>query len=189
MKIHALITAVASIISLIGSLIANLATHDSLLVIALSVLFVQWHAQRRRQERALEKQAVLATMRDLSEEVTLLSCSEVANSHPELRCELHIFERTVVRCLADLHHRRPGAPTLATIERCVTVVAPQVLATVKEFDDKLTLQSACRQFRHMSQRLLPRLDSTAPAVDTQFALNTRPSARKAPAFSSPFSSR
>jgi hypothetical protein len=184
MKIHALITAVASIISLIGSLIANLAAHDSLLLIALTVLFVQWHAQRRRQEKAQEKQAVLATMRDLSEEVTLLSCSEVANSHPELRCELHIFERTVVRCLADLHHRRPGAPNLATMERCVTVLAPQLLAAVKEFDDKLTLQSACRQFRHMSQRLLPKLANTDQAADTQFALNSRLSHRKEPVFSS-----
>jgi hypothetical protein len=182
MKIHALITAVASLISLIGSLIANLKAHDSLLLVILAALFVQWHAQRRRQARAGEQRERLATMRNLSEEVTLLSCSEVANRHPELRCELHIFERTVVRCLADLHHGRPGAPALSLIQRYVTVVAPPLLTTVQAFDDKLTLQSACRQFRHMSQRLLPDIGNGSP--ETQFALNARPSTRRLAAVAS-----
>jgi hypothetical protein len=173
MKIHALITAVASLVSLIGSLIANLAAHDSLLLVALTALFVQWHAQRRRQERAIERQLTLATMRNLSEEATLMSCSEVANRHPELRCELHIFERTVVRCLADLHHGRPGAPALSMIQRCVTVIAPPLLAAVQEYDDKITLQSVCRQFRHMSQRLLPKIAENPLTADTQFAVNTK----------------
>jgi len=173
MKIHALVTAVASLVSLIGSLIANLAAHDSLLVIALSALFVQWHAQRRRQRRISEQQAALATMRSLSEEVTLLSCSELANRHPELRCELHIFERTVVRCLADAHHGRPGAPSLSTIERCVKGIAPPLLEAMQTYDDKVTLQSVCRQFRHMSERLLPKIANSDLGGDTQFARNTR----------------
>ena len=48
MKIHALTTAVAALVSLVGSLMANLAARDLVLVIALATLFVQWHAQRRR---------------------------------------------------------------------------------------------------------------------------------------------
>src|ERR1700751_668020 len=135
MKIYALITAVASLVSLIGSLIANLAAHDSLLLIALSALFVQWHAQRRRQQRTSEQQAALATMRSLSEEVALLSCSELANRHPELRCELHIFERTVGHRLADAHHGRPGAPSLSAIQRCVRLTAPPLLQAVQTYDD------------------------------------------------------
>jgi len=168
MKIYALATAVASIVSLVGSWMANLAAHESLLLIALAALFVQWHAQRRRQTRAEEQRASLATMRSLSEEAALLSCSQVASSHPELRCELRIFERAVVHCLADLHHGRSGAPSLSVIQRCVTVVAPPLLAAVQTYDDKLTLQSVCRQLRQMSERLLPR---AASATDTQFALN------------------
>jgi hypothetical protein len=182
MKIHALITAVASLVSLIASLLANLAALDSLLLIVLAALFVQWHAQRQRQARSREQEAALATMRNLSEEAALLTCSELANRHPELRCELHIFERAVVRCLADAHHGRKGAPSLTTIHRCVTVIAPQLLTAVQTFDDKLTLQSACRQFRHMSQRLLPKIaGSSDVGLDTQFAFNDRRSTRKEPA--------
>jgi hypothetical protein len=181
MKIHALITAVASLVSLVGSLIANLAAHDSLLLIALTALGVQWHAQRRRQTRSKEQQETLATMRSLSEEVALLTCSEVANRHPELRCELHIFERTVVRCLADAHHGRAGAPSLSTIQRCVRVIAPPLLVAVQTYDDKVTLQSVCRQYRHMSQRLLPKIAGNDLAADTQFAFNGKVSNRREPA--------
>jgi hypothetical protein len=171
MKIYALMTAVAAIVSLAGSLMANLAAHESVLLIAVTVLFVQWHAQRRRQVRTKEQRALLATMRGLSEEAALLGCSQVATHHPELRCELHIFERTVVRCLADLHHGRSGAPALSVIQRCVMVIAPPLLAAVQTYDDKLTMQSACRQFRQMSQRLLPKIPSGAWATDTQFAFD------------------
>jgi hypothetical protein len=171
MKIHALTTAVASLVSLVGSLMANLAAHDSLLLIALTALFVQWHAQRRRQIRTSEQRALLATMRSLSEEAALLSCSQVATRHPELRCELHIFERAVVRCLADLHHGRTGAPALSVIQRCVTVIAPPLLAAVQTYDDKLTLQSVCRQFRQMSHRLLPKIPNGVSATNLQFAFN------------------
>ena len=171
MKIHALTTAVAAIVSLVGSLLANLAAHDSLLLVALGALFAQWHAQRRRQVRTKEQRARLVAMRSLSEEAAILSCSQIATCHPELRCELHIFERTVVRCLADLHHGRSGGAALSVIQRCVRVTAPSLLATVQTYDDKLTLQSVCRQFRQMSQRLLPRISNGVPATDTQFAFN------------------
>jgi hypothetical protein len=181
MKIHALTTAVASLVSLVGSLLANVAVHDALLLVALVVLFVQWHAQRRRQTRTQEQRALLATMRRLSEEAAFLSCSEIATRHPELRCELHIFERTVVRCLADLHHGRAGAPALSLIQRCVTVIAPPLLVAVQTYDDKVTLQSVCRQFRQMSQRLMANVPDGILATDTQFALNSRLSNRRAPA--------
>jgi len=181
MKIQALTTAVAAIVSLVGSLMANLAAREALLLIALTVLFVQWHAQRRRQMRTKEQRALLATMRGLSDEVALLSCSQVATRYPELRCELHIFERTVVRCLADLHHGRAGVPALSVIQRCVTVIAPSLVTAVQTYDDKLTLQSACRQFRQMSQRLLPRIHDGASAADTQFALDGELSNRRGPA--------
>jgi type II secretory pathway pseudopilin PulG len=170
MKIYAVITAVASLVSLVGSWMANLAAHESVLLIALAALFVQWHAQRRRQVRTSQQRAQLATMRSLSEEAALLSCSQVATSHPELRCELRIFERTVVRCLADLHHGRSGAPALPVIQHCVKVVAPTLLAAVQTYDDKLTLQSVCRQFRQTSERLTPRIPNGVSAPDTQFAL-------------------
>ena len=171
MKIHALTTAMAALVSLVGSLMANLAARDLVLVIALATLFVQWHAQRRRQIRTMEQRALLATMRSLSEEAALLSCSQVATCHPELRCELHIFERTVVHSLADLHHGRTGAPALSVIQRCVKVIAPPLLAAVQTYDDKLTLQSVCRQFRQMSQRLAPKIPNGASATDTQFAFS------------------
>jgi hypothetical protein len=171
MKIHALMTVVAAVVSLVGSLMANVAVHDSLLLVALTALFVQWRAQRRRQMRTKEQRALLATMRSLSEEAALLSCNQVATCHPELRCELHIFERTVVRCLADLHNGRTDIPALSVIQRCVTVIAPSLLAAVQTYDDKLTLQSACRQFRQMSERLLPKIPNGVSATDTQFAFN------------------
>jgi hypothetical protein len=101
--------------------------------------------------RTREQLALLATLRSLSEEAALIGCSQVATRHPELRCELHIFERAVVRCLADIHHGRTGAPALSVIQRCVKVVAPSLLVAVQTYDDKLTLQSACRQFGEMSQ--------------------------------------
>lgn len=173
MKIYAITTAGASIASLIGSLIAKLAAHDSLLLVALAVLFVQWHAQRHRQMRAQQQRAKLATMRSLSEEVALLSCSEIAARHPELRCELHIFERTVVRCLADAHHGRAGAPDLSLIQRCVTEIAPPLLVAVQTYDDKVTLQGVCRQFRQMSQRLLPRVHNGPPSSETHFAFSSK----------------
>jgi hypothetical protein len=174
MKIHALTTAVAALVSLIGSLMANVAARDALLLVAVIALFIQWHAQRRHQMRANEQRALLARMRNLSEEAALLSCNQVATSHPELRCELQIFERTIVRCLADLHHGRAGAPSLSVIQRCVTVIAPSLLAAVQTYDDKLTLQSACRQFRHMSEKLSPRIPDGLSA-ETQFAFNAEPS--------------
>jgi hypothetical protein len=177
MKIHALATAVVSLLSLIGALIAKLAAHDSLLLLALGALFVQWHAQRRRQMRRQERDATLTTMRKLSEDAVLLSCSQLATRHPELRCELHIFERAVVRSLADIHHGRPGAPPLALIHRYVTEMAPSLLRAVQEYDDKLTLQGVCRQFRRMSQRLLPRTAEADSAPDTQFAFSSGPSGR------------
>jgi hypothetical protein len=181
MKIYALTTAVASIVSLVGSLIANLDAHESLLLIALTALFVQWHAQRKRQMRTKDQRARLATMRSLAEEAALLGCSQVATCHPELRCELHIFERTVVRCLADLHHGRTGAPALSAIRRCVTVIAPALLAAVQMYDDKVTLQSVCRQFRQMSQRLLPRIRDDASSTDAQLAFNGELSNQREPA--------
>ena len=172
MKIHALMTAVAAIVSLVASLMANVAVHDSLLLVALATLFMQWHAQRRRQMRTKEQRALLATMRSLSEEAALLSCNQVATCHPELRCELHIFERAVVRCMADLHNGRTDIPALSVIRRCVMVIAPSLLAAVQTYDDKLTLQSACRQFRQMSERLLPRISSGVSAPETLFAFNS-----------------
>jgi hypothetical protein len=166
MKIHALTTAVASIVYLVGSLMADLAVRDSLLLIALTALLVQWHARRRRQLRTRDQRAQLATMRSLSEEAALLSCSQVASCHPELRCELRIFERTVIRCLADLHHGRTGAPALPVVQRCVTVLAPPLLAAVQTYDDKHTLESVCRQFRQMSERLLPEIPDAFARSDT-----------------------
>lgn len=184
MKIHAIVTAVVSLVSLIGALIARLAAHESLLLVVLGALFVQWHAQRRRQTRQKEQTERLSTMRSLSEEAVLLSCSELANRHPELRCELRIFERAVVRSLADLHHGRPGAPSLPLIYRYVTEMAPSLLRAVEEYDDKVTLQGVCRQFRRMSQRLLPRTPESELAPDTQFAFSdasaSRPRAALAP---------
>jgi len=159
---------------------ANLAAHDSLLLIALTALFVQWHAQRRRQMRTKEQHALLATMRSLGEEAALLSCNQVATGHPELRCELRIFERTVVRCLADLHHGRTGVPGLSVIQRCVTVIAPSLLAAVQTYDDKLTLQSVCRQFRQMSERLFPKVPNTVSATNNRFAFNHELSDQREP---------
>jgi hypothetical protein len=174
MKMYAVTTGVASLVSLVGSLMANLAARDSLLLIVLAALFIQWHAQRRRQVRTEQQRLALATMRSLSDEAALLSCSQVANAHPELRCELHIFERTVVHCLADLHHGRAGAPALAVVQRCVRVIAPPLLVAVQTYDDKLTLQSVCRQFRRMSERLLPeipnsQIPNSLSATDTHSA--------------------
>jgi len=181
MKIHALTTAVAALVSLVGSLMADLAAHESLLLIALTALLVQWHAQRRRQVRTGEQRALLATMRSLSEEAALLGCSQIATRHPELRCELRIFERTVVRCLADLHHGRAGAPALSVVQRCVRVIAPPLLATAQTYDDRLTLQSVCRQFRQMSQRLLPETANGVSGPDTECALGGKVSDQRDPA--------
>jgi hypothetical protein len=184
MKIHAITSAVAAIMSFIGSLMANLAARESLLVIVLAVLFVQWHAQRRRQIKTQQQQALVATMRSLSEEATFLSCSEIAARHPELRCEVHIFERTVVRCLADVHRGRAAVRDLSLIQRYVIEIAPQLLAAVQTYDDKVTLQGACRQFRLMSQKLLARSDNGVQAPDTQFAFNGRTSNRPGAAMAS-----
>ena len=183
MKINALATAVVSLLSLIGGLIAKLAAHDSLMLLALGALFVQWHAQRGRQSRRKEKDALLTTMRGLSEDAVLLSCSQIAVRHPELRCELRIFERAVVRSLADIHHGRPSAPPLLLIHRYVTEMAPSLLKAVQEYDDKLTLQGVCRQFRRMSQRLLPRTAEADAGPNTEFAFNTPSSHRRRPALS------
>ncbi len=184
MKIHALVTAVAAIVSLVGSLMANLAARESVLLIALTALFAQWHAQRRRQIRTKEQRALLATMRSLSDEAALLSCSQVATRYPELRCELRIFERTVVRCLADLHHGRAAAPALSVIRRCVTVIAPSLMTAVQTYDDRLTLQSVCRQFRQMSERLLPIIPNGVSETNTQFAFNEELSKQREPALAS-----
>jgi hypothetical protein len=178
MKINALITAVISLVSLGGSMMAKLAAHDSLLLIALAVLFVQWHAQRQRQTRRKARDAVLTTMRNVSEDAALLSCSELATRHPELRCELRIFERAVVRSLADIHHGRHGAPALAVVERCVSVLAPALLKAVQDYEnDRITLQSVCRQFRQMSHMLLPKTRDAASTQDTQFAFSNGPRRR------------
>ena len=112
MKINALITLAAAIVSSIGALLAKLAQYDFLLVIALAVLLAQWHAQRRRQDRKAARVAVLGEMHKLSEEAQLLGCSEIAVRHPELQCELRIFERAVLRSLADLYHGRQHATPL-----------------------------------------------------------------------------
>ncbi len=169
MKINALITLIAAAVSSIGALMAKLAQHDALLVVALFVLLAQWHAQRRRQERKAVQGALLATMHRLSEEVTLVGCNEIAVRHPELQCELRIFERAVIRSLADLHHARPHATPLSVIERFVIAKAPALLDALKTYDDKLTLQSVCQQFRLMSQRLLPQAPASIPSAETLFA--------------------
>jgi hypothetical protein len=49
-----------------------------------------------------------------------------------------------------------------------------LLEAVQTYDDKLTLQSACRQFRHMSEKLSPRMPDGLSA-ETQFAFNGQPS--------------
>src|SRR5258708_19448212 len=118
-----------------------------------------------------EGRGVVVAMGSGCEEAGRLSCNQVATCHPELRCELHICERTVVRCLADLHNGRTDIPALSVIQRCVTVIAPSLLVAVQTYDDKLTLQSACRQFRQMSERLLPKIPNGVSATDTQFAFN------------------
>ena len=181
MRIHALSTAAAPVASLVGSLMANRVAHDSLLVLALVVLLVQWYLQRRRQKRAQVQGALLATLRNLSEEASLLSCSEVASRHPELRCEVHIFERAVVRSLADLHHGRSGTPALSMIERFVTVTAPQLLKAIQIYDDKVTLQNVCRQFRLMSQQLLPKVPNAVSTVGPLTVLHTEAVSRPQPA--------
>jgi len=184
-KINALITLAAALISSIGALLAKLAQYDFLLVIALGVLLAQWHVQRRRQDRQKVQVAVLATMHRLSEEAQLLGCSQIAVSHPELQCELRIFERAVLRSLADIHHGRRHAPPLSVIERFVTTKAPALLEALKIYDDKLTLQSVCQQFRLMSQRLLPQAPATFPPTETLFAMSGNPSPE--PANTSPSS--
>lgn len=171
MKINALITLAAALISSIGALLAKLAQYDFLLVIALGVLLAQWHAQRRRQDRQKAQVAVLATMHKLSEEAQLLGCSQIAVSHPELQCELRIFERAVLRSLADIYHGRQRATPLSVIERFVTTTAPALLEALRIYDDKLTLQSVCQQFRLMSQRLLPQAPATFPPRETLFAMS------------------
>ena len=186
MKINALITLAAALISSIGALLAKLAEHDFLLVIALGVLLAQWHAQRRRQDRQKVQAAQLANMHKLSEEAQLLGCSPIAVRHPELQCELRIFERAVLRSLADIYHGRQHAIPVAVIERFVTTKAPALLEALKIYDDKLTLQSVCQQFRLMSQRLLPQALAPAsfPSAETLFAIpsNSSPeSANTAPA--------
>ena len=172
MKINALITLIAAAISSAGALIARLAQHDALLVVALFVLFAQWHAPRRRQERKQTQDAVLAVMRDLSEEVTLLGCSQIAVRHPELQCELRIFERAVIRSLADLHHGRAHTTPLSVIQRFVTEKAPALLQALNTYDDRLTLEGVCRQFRHMSQKLLPDAPTSMPRAETLFAVSS-----------------
>jgi hypothetical protein len=174
-KINALITLAAALISSIGALFAKLAQHDFLLVIALAVLLAQWHAQRRRQDRQKAQVAVLATMHKLSEEAQLLGCSQIAASHPELQCELRIFERAVLRSLADIYHGRQRATPLSVIERFVTTTAPALLEALRIYDDKLTLQSVCQQFRLMSQRMLPQAPATFPPTETVFARSGNPS--------------
>jgi len=169
-KINALITLIAAVISSVAALVARLAQHDALLVVALFVLLAQWHAQRRRQERRSSQQAVLATMRKLSEEVTLLGCNQIAVRHPELQCELRIFERAVIRSLADIHHGRAHTTPLSVIERFVTDKAPALLEALNTYEDKLTLQSVCRQFRHMSERLLPQAPASIPSAQTLLAV-------------------
>jgi hypothetical protein len=174
-KINALITLAAALISSIGALVAKLAQHDFLLVIALGVLLAQWHAQRRRQDRRKAQVAVLGTMHKLSEEAQLLGCSQIAVSHPELQCELRIFERAVLRSLADIYHGRQHATLLSVIERFVTTKAPALLEALRIYDDKLTLQSVCQQFRLMSQRLLPQAPATFPPTENLFATSGNPS--------------
>jgi hypothetical protein len=49
---------------------------------------------------------------------------------------------------------------------------------VQTYDDKVTLQSVCRQFRHMSQRLLEKIPTASSTADTQFAFNSRLSHRR-----------
>jgi hypothetical protein len=170
-KINALITLAAALVSSIGALLAKLAQHDILLVIALGVLFAQWHAQRRRQDRQKAQVAVLGTMHKLSEEAQLLGCSQIAVSHPELQCELRIFERAVLRSLADIYHGRQHATPLSVIERFVTTKAPALLEALKIYDDKLTLQSVCQQFRLMSQRMLPQAPASLPSAAALFAMS------------------
>jgi hypothetical protein len=109
-------------------------------------------------------------MRKLSEEVTLLGCSQIAVRHPELQCELRIFERSVIRSLADIHHGRLHTTSLSVIQRLVTAKAPALLEALNTYDDKLTLQSVCRQFRHMSERLLPQAPASVPSAETLFAI-------------------
>ena len=175
MKINALITLAAAIVSSIGALLAKLAQYDFLLVIALAVLLAQWHAQRRRQDRKKAQVAVLGEMHKLSEEAQLLGCSQIAVRHPELQCELRIFERAVLRSLADIYHGRQHATPLSVIQRFVTTKAPALLEAVTIYDDKLTLQSVCQQFRLMSQRLLPQAPATLPRADTLFAVSANAS--------------
>jgi hypothetical protein len=174
-KINALITLAAALVSSIGALLAKLAQHDFLLVIALGVLLAQWHAQRRRQDRQKVQAKELATLHNLSEEAQLLGCSQIAVSHPELQCELRIFERAVLRSLADLYHGRRHATPLPVIERFVTTRAPALLEALRIYDDKLTLQSVCQQFRLMSQRLLPQAPASFPPAETLFATSSHPS--------------
>lgn len=143
---------------------ADFAWHDGLLVAALLVLFVQWHAQRRRQARRAKQEALLAAMRALSEEAELLACTEMTVQYPELRRQLHIFERAVVRALANGHHGRPGAVPLSVIQRYVRETAPSLLAALREYGDPLTFQGVCRQFQVMSQRLVPESDAVVTVV-------------------------
>jgi hypothetical protein len=149
-----------------------LETKTSLLLAGLTLMFVWWHTERRRQTRRLSQEALLATMRALSDDVGLLACNSLGTTHPELRCELHIFERAVVRSLADLHHARACAAPLALIQRFVKVKAPALLATLNTCEDSLTLQSICRQFKFMSHRLMQRSHASAPANETLFAFVT-----------------
>lgn len=179
MKINALITLAAALVSSIGALLAKLAQYDFLLVIALAVLLAQWHAQRRRQDRQKAQVAVLATMHKLSEEAQLVGCSQIAVSHPELQCELRIFERAVLRSLADIYHGRQHTTPLAVIERFVTTKAPALLEALRVYDDKLTLQSVCQQFRLMSQRLLPQAPASFPRAQALFSMSGNPSTEPA----------
>jgi len=160
MRLELLSTAAAVATSSLVSWVADVALHDGLLFAALLVLLVQWQLQRRRQERRAKREALLASMRALSEEVELLVCDKVAVEYPELRRQLHIFERAVMRALASAHHGRAGAAPLCVIQRYVRETAPTLLAAVKEYGDPLTLQGVCRHFQLMSQRLLPQSESS-----------------------------
>jgi hypothetical protein len=168
-KINALLTVASTALSSLGAVMTNPVQRNGLLLLAVVVLFAQWHAHRRSQQRKKAHDALLATMHKLSEEAALLGCSEIAARHPELRCELRIFERAVMRSLADIHHGRLHAIPLSVIQRLVTVNAPALLETVKEYDDRFTVQNVCQQFRRMSQRLLPQAPVVRPA-DTTFVI-------------------
>jgi len=129
---------------------ANWAGPDLVLVIALAALFVNGTLSADGKSDNGSSARYWSRCQP-AEEAALLSCSQVRPVIPSCAVSF-TFQRTVSAawrtCTTD--EPRPslvGHPALRESQR------PPLLAAVQTYDDKLTLQSVCRQFRQMSQRL------------------------------------